>query len=288
MSKYTYNEFHLGDNLIHLHFLRRLALAHPEHVFIHAVHECHRAQLEAVVDDCENVMLIPLEQRAQYAPPGAWRNTWKNADGWWERHPRRHDWVQFHLEWFAYLAQQMGYPCPLNEPKDLLFDWPGIQKASHEFIQFTTAMLAGLPEKTFLDSFDFLIINSRPCSGQLLCYDSTEYLTPLIEELHARYRVVVTQPVLRYSGDVRNPAAIPCTLDHGLTLTDIGTLSLCAKHILAVATGPMWPTFNVWNSATVQTRVVLLEKETVALTPNVFHAAHRAQARDILVAKGLL
>ena len=37
MDFHTYNRFHLGDNLLHLHFLRHLALKYPEHTFIHAV-----------------------------------------------------------------------------------------------------------------------------------------------------------------------------------------------------------------------------------------------------------
>ena len=41
MNFHFYNRWNLGDSLVHLHFLRHLAIRYPEHGFIHAVKESY-------------------------------------------------------------------------------------------------------------------------------------------------------------------------------------------------------------------------------------------------------
>src|SRR5262249_3599769 len=47
----TFIEWHLGDNLIHLHFLRRLAAANPGVRFIHAAQAGYLGQMAEMVTD---------------------------------------------------------------------------------------------------------------------------------------------------------------------------------------------------------------------------------------------
>lgn len=112
---HTYNEFHLGDNLAHLHFLRGLARKYPGLNFVHAVHECHLDQLLEYVGDETAIALIPLELRIPQAI-----NAWKNAGGYFERSPLRFQYWDFHLAWFRNLAQQMGLESPFTEIRQLL------------------------------------------------------------------------------------------------------------------------------------------------------------------------
>ena len=74
MTHHSYNEFHLGDNLIHLHFLRKLALKYPDEFFVHAVQPCHLLQLGEAIEDVPNIRLDPLENKAAGSV-----NVWKNA-----------------------------------------------------------------------------------------------------------------------------------------------------------------------------------------------------------------
>jgi hypothetical protein len=50
----------------------------------------------------------------------------------------------------------------------------------------------------------------------------------------------------------------------------------------------MWPTFNVWNAATIKLRLLFLGHERVELTPNTVHANSLSLAPEILRDHGLL
>lgn len=291
MNFHTHNRFHLGDNLIHLHFLRHLALRYREHTFTHAAKESYLGQLADSIEDVKNVRLVGLEAMER-GPGCGWINSWKNAGcemaldgpftpGFWDTHPRRSDFSSFHLELFGILARQMGLESPFREPADLWFDYPKIRDS-----RSCARILGEIPrDRSGPWAFDFLVVNSVPLSGQVRAFRSDpDHLTPLIEELAARYRVIVTNPLNRPAG----ASPIRCTQDYGLSLTGIGTLSLHCPYLLMVSTGPSWTTFNVWNRRTVKLRVVLLEAEQLNLGGNTAQATTRDAARAILAEHGLL
>ena len=293
MNHYSYNRFHLGDNFIHLHFLRHLALKYPEHTFTHAMKEGYFGQLGECIEDVRNVVLAPLEDIERY-PDRRWINSWKNAGcemgkelpfcpGFWDTHPRRNDFSYFYLELFGILSRQMGLESPFREPADLWFDYPRIRDSRNcaKLLGDVGASAPGRP------GFDFLVVNSVPLSNQLQSLRDPDHLTPLIEELASTYRVIVTNPVNRPSAASPGPP-IWCTQDYGLSLTDIGTLSLHCPYLLMVSTGPSWPTFNVWNRDTARLRVILLDTEQLNLGGDTVQVSTRQAARAILVERGLL
>lgn len=294
MNFHSYNKFHLGDNLVHLHFVRHLALRHPEHTFIHAAKASCLGQLVESVEDMKNVTLIRLEDMERY-PAVRWIDSWKNAGceiswdlpfspGFWDTHPKRNDFSFFYLELFGILSRQMGLESPFREPADLWFDYSKIRDGRNcgKILSDVSANRPGPP------AFDFLVVNSVPLSGQLRAFrGDPHHLTPLIEELAAKYRVIATNPVERPAGASSAPP-IWCTQDYGLSVTDIGTLSLHCPHLLMVSTGPSWTTFNVWNRQTVKLRVIMLDDEQLNLGGNTVQAGTRDAARAILVEHGLL
>jgi hypothetical protein len=293
VNHYSYNRFHLGDNFIHLHFLRHLALSYPGHTFIHAVKEACLGQLGECIEDMKNVLLFPLAEMERHLDRG-WINAWKNAGcemgpdapfapGFWDTHPRRNDFSCFYLELFGILSRQMGLESPFRQPADLWFDYPKIREGrnSAKILGDVSANRPGPP------AFDFLVVNSVPLSNQLRALRDPDHLTPLIEELARAYRVIVTNPLNRPPSASPGPP-IWCTQDYGLSLTDIGTLSLHCPYLLMVSTGPSWPTFNVWNRDTVKLRIILLDAEQLNLGGNTVQAGTREAARAILVEHGLL
>jgi hypothetical protein len=294
MNFHSYNRFHLGDNLIHLHFLRHLALTYPEHTFIHALKETYLGQLGESIEDVKNISLIPLENMELH-PGCRWMNAWKNAGceigpdapfspGFWDTHPRRNDFSCFYLELFGILSRQMGLESPFHEPDDLWFDYPRIRDGRNctKILNDVSVNQPGAP------AFDFLIVNSLPLSGQLRAFrGDPDHLTPLIEELATRYRVIVTHPVNRPPAESPGPPIL-CTQDYGLSITDIGTLSLNCPYLLMVSTGPSWTTFNVWNRQTVKLRVILVDAEQLNFGGNTVQASTREAARMILAEHGLL
>ncbi len=266
----THCALRLGDNLCHLHFMRKLAQRYPADHFVHFAHRQYLTQIVDMVSDLENLKLRDLESVSD-GSGDYWTmkpdsslgsiDAWKNAHGFWEHHGDKNDWVRFSLHHFEVMAVQMGLKTPLVTPNDLLFDYP--------------ALRANPARQT---PFDILVVNSVPMSGQLPGFSHGE-MESLVINLAARHHVVTTSHVTEN---------IPCTASTGLTVTQIGNLSRFCKYIVMVSTGPSWPTFSVFNKDTVEYRLILLGTERINLTPNTEHVASVAEARNALVKRGLL
>jgi hypothetical protein len=257
----TYCAFRLGDNLAHLHFLRAMAKAYPSIHFQHAALREYLPQMIEVVADLPNISLRDI--RECRGEPGV--NAWKNAGGFWETHELKARYAEFMLVWFDVLAKRMGLLSPLTKPDDLLFDYPALRRDDeHGGITLHPRVLKFVP-------FDVLVVNSIPMSGQWRGMDVTA-LNTLIQTLAQRYDVVTT----RATGlDVLATENIP-----GFTVTDIGALSLFAKRIIMVSTGPSWPTLNVWTKD--KFRIVLQDTETLGLTTNTHQCATVEEAQRVL------
>lgn len=233
----THCALRLGDNLCHLHFLRGMAKKYPDVHFVHSAHLCYLQQMIDVVADLPNVQLRDIE----HADKEYSIDAWKNAGGFWEKHPLKNDFANFSLVWFDELARRMSLESPFERPDGLLFDYPALYRDN-------------LPDH-LRKPIDWLVVNSPPMSGQWRGYDQPAFNT-LIQSLAQRGIVVTTHPT---------GLPIPCTHQvMGFSVTNIGQLSQCAKNILMVSTGPSWPTFNVWNHSIEQFRLVLIDHENLA------------------------
>ncbi len=260
----THNAFHLGDNLVHLNFLRKIALARPDREFVHYAQWQYIRQLSSVIEDIPNVELKPFD----YHLPSDSINVWRGDKGFWYSHQHRNDFVKFHVEfWFPYLAAHMEVENPIRAAADMLFDYPAIMHGVNG--QFRT-------------DYDVLVINSPPGSGQFNDYNAYE-LGNLASAISAKgFKVVATHELPSHVCNV------DCTKTAGLSVTQIGTLSLHCHTILMVSTGPSWPTFNIWNQDTVKNRIVLLHPERVELSPHTFHCASVKEAAEVLDKSGLI
>lgn len=269
MNHVTHCALRLGDNLAALHFLRSLALAHPRDTFTHYAHLSYLAQLSEVVCDVPNLNVKSIESVCD-APKNAadfWGmkprfpsvDLWKNAGGFWARHPLRLNYAQFYLGHCAKIADDMGVQNTMRAVQDIPFNFPALTAWKYE-------------------PFDFLVVNSQPKSGQLPAYNVAE-MNALIGTLSNRYKVITTAPT---------PHACGCTQEHGMTVAQIGALSRFCKYIVAVSTGSSWTTFNTFNADSVKLRVVLIEKEEVKISPNTVNVNNVSGARHELQIAGLL
>jgi hypothetical protein len=264
---YSFNVYHIGDQMAHLQFLRKMAVANPQHEWIHFMHEMHLTQLIPVVEDIPTIDLRPLEcEQGKKAQDGQFvdadgkyraRNVWKNAGGYWENHEFRNDYTNFYIAWFAKLAAEMGLLSPIMPPANLLFDYPKLLEPAWPG-----------------EEFDYLVINSRPCSGQFLAYDRLLYFDPLLEAIvKSGASVAVTQ----YTG----VTGVRVTTASQLTLTQIGNVSLRCKKIIGVGTAPWWATCNLW--AKPERRIIMLDcGEIVDFDGKTEQAKSLAQAADML------
>ena len=258
MTFNTHCDLRLGDNLAHLHWLRKMAQVYPEHRFVNAAHLCYLNQLQEVVWDLPNLRLIPTEYK-----PGDSIDVWKNAGGYWETHLLKNDYGRFYICFFRMIAEKMGLESPLNEPSDLLFDYPAILKP-----------------KAVSEPFDCLVINSAPQSGQWKKYNEAN-MNAMIAVLARQMKVITT---------AKTPFDLACTNDPRLTytVTSIGSLSLHCKYIVMVSTGPSWPTFNIWNKETIKRRVILIDSENVNIAPNTVSCDNCMDAIKMLQLEGIL
>ena len=217
---HTYNEYHLGDNLIHLNYLRKVCQQEPSLDFVHYCSPQYHKQLSPL---CEGVSILLQDLSI---PPGA-INAWIGRDNYFHNHPLRRHWAQFHLDWFDHLSNLMELSSPIACKEDLLFDYPALKEP--------------------LDiEFDLLMVNSVPQSGQLPDFSHDFFKKRVMELTNEGLKVITTAPT----------GVAPCTLDSGFTVTDIGRLSQCCQLIEGVDTGPMWTTHNIFNQNKVLSRLI--------------------------------
>ena len=141
----TYNEYHLGDQLHHLNFLRRVCEFNPGTEAIHYCKQEYHPQLLPLCEDLP-ITLQDLPHRGDAI------NAWIGADGYFYRSPLNKNWVAFHLDWFSYFSDKLGVMNPMQHPDAFLFNYPALAKKKYP-------------------SYDVLIVNSVPMSGQLPDYN---------------------------------------------------------------------------------------------------------------------
>jgi hypothetical protein len=233
----TFNEYHLGDNLIFLNWLRRVALIHPDKHFVHFCRGDYLGQLVDVIEGIEAIELQPLQDK----PQGT--NTWLNADGTWDVPFLRVNWVFQHMRYFRKLSDQMQVTNPVTGRNQLLFDYPGLSRENSLTPDARDAVL---------------VINSQPNSGQFPVYRQDDFVNLVRYLQEARgLKCITIQPT----------GLCPSTIDHGLSVTQIGALAQHCRAIIGVDTGPMWPTFAA-NSLGVALRIVFCHRQIFPLTDN--------------------
>lgn len=165
------------------------------------------------------------------------------------------------MNFFNAMAEDLKLAKPFTTRADMLWDSPAIG-----------------PAKVRRKIIDFLIINSDPCSGQCPGYSRAELAEKVVAPLTQRFGSGV---IFTNSSEDNAPT--------GFTLAEIGHLSTMAKRIIAVANGPMWPTWNVW--ARDAERILILDPQRLdfgQMAAPVHHAASAGGVRAIAEALGWL
>lgn len=266
-TAYTYNFYHLGDNLIFLHLLRVLAKQHVSRPFVHFCHACHIPQLQEMVSDLPNILLVNFESPLWGQHKHEAVSTWKNESGYWEASAHRWDWSAFTLDHHDWIAMKMGFDSPLTRREQLLFDYPALHPKDY---------WGGEP------ILDYLIINGEPNSGQFspMRQHGTGYLTSLIQTLAETKSVFTTEKI----------DGIPCTREGGMSITAIGRLAVSAKNVIGVMTGPFFPCINVHRNHVHKGRktIALLDNGENLNMPGITQCANVEQVREILKREGVL
>jgi hypothetical protein len=230
----TFNEFHLGDNLIHLNYLYRLAQAYPLTRFVHYCRDNYLDQLNQLqLDQDVNIHLAPLSKKTTDAV-----NCWIGHEHYFYTSPLRGDWLLFYMAYFEKLSRTLAVENPITSGSDLLFKFPELQKAS------TTK------------SYDFLINNAPPMSGQCIGYNSSDFVNLVKILKRCGYSVITTCP----TGECES------TLDLKLGVVGIAWVSNRCKAVIGIPNGPMWLTYNVFNLDIIKLRICFLSIQSLRLT----------------------
>lgn len=254
VSFFSYVNF--GDNLEHLNFLRKVVAKTPDlQVFQYSKPEV-LPQLYEVVEDIPQITLKHVDER-----PANAINSWLACDNFIHTFPGRNsEHVKYMIAWFDYLAKKAGLESPIKTVEDLLLDYPALLKP------------VPVPQ-----DYDVLVINSPPCSGQYRGWNPGEWMN-LVRDLAKKNSVITTEKV----------DAFPCTRDFGLSLTGIGSLSRTVRNIIGVATGPIWPTLNVWNHDRLNLRVMFVDNEYLRYDSRSHTTSDMNRARQLAQENGIL
>lgn len=143
-------------------------------------------------------------------------------------------------------------------------------RSTHDMLWRSPAILEPVPVKPF----DILVVNCDPLSGQCPHYSRSEVDGLLLQLVAKGHRVLCTNAT----------NAAPWG---NFTLREIANLSTRAKCILGVASGPLWPTFNIWNQHV--TRYVWLDPMRLNFgSTKIRNAANAEQTRVHLTEDGWL
>jgi len=120
----TYCQWHLGDNLILIHFLRKMSERYPDVEFRHALNPEYLRQCNEVVQDLSAIRLSSLPDTRFSSQP---IDGWKGADGFYFEHPKNKEYGAVFVDFFAKIARKMGLESPIQNTEMLLFDYPALK-----------------------------------------------------------------------------------------------------------------------------------------------------------------
>jgi len=205
------SETHLGDCILHAHFLKGLIKKNPkiERIYLYQ-YEQHKRQVQEFLHDEGKIILAPYVA----APENALRG-WVGQFGI-PPLPCALDTLRFSS--YNKLCAQLDLKSPFIALEDILIDHPNLYRL----------------EK--FNRYDVLLINSTPLSNQ--CVLDEEQYKKFAAKLKAKGKSVIT---------TKKIPGVDCTMDKGYSILDIGCQSIKCTYVIGIGTGPMIGCLNVRN-----------------------------------------
>lgn len=119
------------------------------------------------------------------------------------------------------ICESLGYCRRFNSVEAFMFDFDSIANSKWK-------------DK----SFDIVVVNSAPCSGQI------NYDNRIFEDFVARHKSKYTMAVTTQIND----KAIFCTRDNNMTLSDVGALAFNSKVVIGINTSPILYLAHKWSN----------------------------------------
>jgi hypothetical protein len=238
-----HNNLHLGDCVETLHYLINV-VENNEITFNFACVPNYHSQLNEMIRDySDKIKLVSNAQLAQdsietwvagYGDYGELNTKSVELNGYLDQA------TSFLLHWIR-ISQIIGVKCPFITKTDLIYN----QKVLSE-------------DCLHKQNYDYLFINSVPMSGQCNSFSDYESINFIKRILNKNKTVITTRKI----GD------IPCTLDHGLSIVEIGKLAKNVKNVVAVNTGPLHLCMNKWSLPNINNFTIWSSAETFGYGTN--------------------
>lgn len=216
-----YNEYHLGDQLMHIHFMNKFLKKNPDYKIYNYMNHGYieESNLHRHPDIKDQIINLDLK-KITAGSENSWINRERKHDKWIAGAGRDgfQDFDIFYADFYNYLFDKIGIKNVDFTKEDAMIDHPEIMEGKEN------------------RHFDFLIINSDAKSGQWFSQPSA--WNDLITYLKGKgYKIVTTQKSKFNS--------VPSTLeDFKLNLLQLGRLAANCRWVIGNHTAPWLFAFN--------------------------------------------
>ena len=228
MNKYIYtkNAFHLGDCLYSIIFFKIIEeYIKQENIFFYFY--CQEEHLDQIRDfnTSSNVIVEPIYNlNNNVVVHDLWIGSSENNFNWYIFIDANADSLYydvFFCKYYNYLLEKLGFQIKIDK---FIYNDPELLKRCNDIsIKYVE-----------LKNIDFLINNSKPCSGQI-DYDISEW-NSFITQLSKKYNIITTQKV----------SDIKCTRDYNLKAMDIAAISINIKNFICIESGIFSGLYNTF------------------------------------------
>ena len=240
----TCSHLHLGDNIYNIFLFRKVVDHYDRQIrIIHHAEKRYLKELSNFIKDYEDNIILcgledyvytsiltPLNKATQF-----WTFSYDDLVKEQNRgiYPAKllytpelfHDNIYFDIKLmnvFIHYCEIMNVECPIKDVSDVLLDMKEL-----------------LEPNILTDNYDLIIGNSTPMSQQWDYNDKSIYNYILDRIDTSKVKVLTLEP--------NQYKDIPCTMDYGLNLMQVGSLSVNAKRIIALHSSPYCVLINKYN-----------------------------------------
>lgn len=239
-----YNDWHLGDCVLHLYYLRALEDYGYEHTYDFYVRPEYISELQTQITGYKNIRILPR----QYAPSNS-INSWINVNNYFFNDILSWDYNNFYIRWFGYLSEKIGL---INPVKSMVCKYKEI--------------INNIPK----DSWDILYINSEGFSNGYI-YNKMQY-DELANLLEKKFKILTTHKIDGFE----------CTRDYNWNLLQIAGASINCKYVIGNNTSPIHLCFNKWTLPNIKKWFVLDARNTFTFNNNIEIIQEYSQWNKIL------
>jgi hypothetical protein len=243
----TFNMYHLGDSIFNIHFFNQYL--DYDVTFNHYVDPKYIPELQKHIKN-KNVILQSINNGVPNSAYNFWIGHNRYYHNWIGTNGNNYD--LFYVDFFKMTSKSFGFESKINDKYELLFNNDNYVVSLNK-------------------NYDYLIVNSIPMSGQFHFIEDD--FVKLCDFLHSKNITFITTKKIK---------SYDCTLDHNMSIVDIGNLSNNCKNVIGINTAPLITTFTKQNIDNVDKRIILDITLTYSYNDRIFRLSNLNDIYNIL------